>query len=139
MLAYFPEVLNHIAGDWLLRDIRSWLCPPDPWETHNFARASSYHGTGAWFINGNIFAEWKACGPSPLLWIHGKRQLPPTAYSSAEIDFPFESGVWKECDLVRQPASIFVLRAHGVVQFHNHRGAQGNAKIWARITGHILS
>ena len=92
MLAYFPEVLNHLAGGRLLRDIRSWLCPPDPWKTHNIARASSYHGTGAWFINGNIFSEWKAYGPSSLLWIHGKRQLPLIAYSSAETDdFPF----WK--------------------------------------------
>ena len=45
--------------------------------------------TGAWFVNGNTLSEWKASGPSSLLWIHGKRQLSPNAYSFKEADtFP---------------------------------------------------
>ena len=34
------------------------------------------HGeTGTWFLNSSTLSEWKASGPSSLLWIHGKRQF----------------------------------------------------------------
>src|SRR5216683_6184392 len=61
--------------------------PPDPWKNHNIARRSRHSGTGVWFIQGDTLSEWRASGP--LLWIHGKRELPPSAYSFAKTDgFP---------------------------------------------------
>ena len=78
-----------LAGDKLQRRIRSWLSPPDPWKNYNIAHRSRHSGTGAWFVQGDTLSEWKASGPSSLLWIHGKRELPPNTYPFAEIDgFP---------------------------------------------------
>jgi len=82
----FPNVTlaawNHrdcLAGDKLQQDIRNWLSPPDPWKNHNIARGSRHSGTGAWFVNGSTLEEWGSSGPSSLLWVHGKRQLPCNA------------------------------------------------------------
>jgi len=70
-------------------DIQRWLSPPDPWKNYNTARRSRHGGTGAWFIQGDMLSEWKASGPSSLLWIHGKRKLPRNAYSFVRTDdFP---------------------------------------------------
>ena len=75
----------------------------------------SHLGTGEWFVNGSIFSEWKVAGQSSLLWIHGKRELPPISYSSLRLMvFPFGSGVWEDRDLVRQPDGIYVFRTHGI-------------------------
>jgi hypothetical protein len=63
----------------LLKDLRSWLSPPDPWKNYNIARKSRHSETGAWFVNGNTLSKWKESGPSTLLWIHGKRKLPASA------------------------------------------------------------
>jgi hypothetical protein len=68
---------NYLAGDKLQQDIFRWLSPPDPWTNHNVALASRHSGTAAWFVTGDILSEWKASGPSSLLWIHGKRELCP--------------------------------------------------------------
>jgi len=62
----------------LQSDIRSWLSPPDPWKNYNIARELRHSKTGEWFINGSALSEWKASGASSLLWISGKRQLPPS-------------------------------------------------------------
>jgi len=64
-----------MAGDQLLRNIRSWLSPPDPWKSYNNGRRSRHSETGTWFLNSSTFSEWKASGPSSLLWIHAKRQF----------------------------------------------------------------
>jgi len=69
-----------MAGDELQRDLRNWLSPPDPWKNHHIACESHHEGTAAWFLEGETFSEWKASGPSSLLWIHGKRELPSGAY-----------------------------------------------------------
>ena len=66
-----------LAGDEMLNNIRTWLSPPDPSKNFNIALKSRYSDTGAWFVKGNTLSEWKASGPSSLLWINGKRQLPP--------------------------------------------------------------
>jgi hypothetical protein len=83
---------NHrglLAGNKLQQDIRRWLSPPDPWKNHNIARGSRHRGTAAWFVEGDTLLEWKASGPSSLLWIHGKRQLPLSAHPLAKTDgFP---------------------------------------------------
>jgi len=75
------------AGDKLQKDILRWLSPPDPWKNYNIARASRYGKTGAWFVDGNTLSEWKASGSSSLLFIHGKRKLPPSGCSAIETDW----------------------------------------------------
>ena len=65
-----------MAGDKLQDDIRSWFSPPDPWKNHNIARRTRHSGTADWFIQGETLSEWKLSGPSSLLWVHGKRELP---------------------------------------------------------------
>ena len=63
-----------LAGDNVQRDISRWLSPPDPWKNHHIACNSRHPGSAAWFIQGNIFSEWKASeAGSALLWVHGKR------------------------------------------------------------------
>ena len=82
--------------------MRSWLSPPDPWKDYNIARGSRHKETGLWFVNSETFSEWKSSGPSSLLWINGKRQLPPGAYIFAVTDsLSFRSGRWEKRPLVR--------------------------------------
>ena len=60
----------------LQQNILTWLSPPDPWKNHHISCKLRHKETGAWFIQGDIFSEWKWSGPpSSLLWIHGKRPL----------------------------------------------------------------
>jgi hypothetical protein len=84
MLQLSPEIIGFLAGDKLQQDIFRWLAPPDPWKNYNVARGSRHGKTGTWFFNGDMFSAWKASGPSALLWIHGKRKLPSSAYPIAE-------------------------------------------------------
>jgi hypothetical protein len=80
-----------LAGDELLKNIHEWLSPPDPWKNFNTAHELRYGETGAWFVNGNTFSEWKGSGPSSPLWINGKRQLLPTTYIFSETDAILQS------------------------------------------------
>ena len=113
-----------------MTNIRNWLSPPDPWKIFNIACKSRHSGTGAWFINGNTFSEWKASGPSSLLWINGKCQLTPDVdiFSHKLTTFTCHSGCWQEHSLVSESFHIFVLRTYDV-QFHHHRGDPDNAEI----------
>ena len=69
-----------VTGNKLQQDVRGWLSPPNPWKNHNLARGSRHRGTGAWWIEGDAYAEWKSSGS--LLWIHGKRQYFAPAFLS---------------------------------------------------------
>ncbi|KAI0296786.1 hypothetical protein B0F90DRAFT_1819812 [Multifurca ochricompacta] len=62
--------IKYALGDQLVKDVRVWLSPANPSESHKMARKVHHPGTGAWFIQGHTFAEWKRTGS--LLWIHGK-------------------------------------------------------------------
>ena len=76
-----------MAGDSLQKDIFKWLSPPDPWKNHHIACKSRHHGSAAWFIEGDMFSEWKASeDPSSSLWIHGKRSLIPTFNAFTETE-----------------------------------------------------
>lgn len=89
----FPNVdnaaCNHwycLAGDKLHESICIWLSAPDPWKNYHIARELRQSGTGAWFIQGDTLSTWKESKPSSLLWVHGKRELPPCAHSFADAD-----------------------------------------------------
>lgn len=64
---------NTVSQDQLLEDARSWLSPPDPVTNHNVECQARHEGTAEWFIQADIFKQWKTTGP--LLWIHGKRMF----------------------------------------------------------------
>ena len=64
-----------LAGDKLQNDVRRWFS--DSWANYNVARKSRHTGTGAWFVQGDTFFEWKWSRPNSLLWIHGRRLLLP--------------------------------------------------------------
>ena len=120
--------------------IRGWLSPPDPWKNHHIARESRHETTAAWFVQGATFLKWRSSGPSSLLWIHGKRQLPPSRYAFAETDkyyLSFVAGAGKSV-LWYVNFRYFVMRTYGVCQFYRHRGDRGYAKVWTRITGVLL-
>jgi hypothetical protein len=88
----------------LLSKIQNWLSPPDPWKNFNIARKSRHGDTGAWFVKGTTLTEWKASGPSSLLWINGKRQLLPSVdiFPPRLTAFTFRSGRWQERPLVSE-------------------------------------
>jgi hypothetical protein len=92
--------LSQLIGDKLLRDVRDWLSPPDPWTNHNLARESRHSGTGNWWIRGDAYAKWKSSGPNSLLWIHGKRQYSVAVFYSETNYYCLSSGRWKERHLV---------------------------------------
>jgi len=134
---------NHrdcVVGAKLQQDIRTWLSPPDPWKNHNIACGSRHPGTAAWFVQGDTFSEWKSSVPnSLLLWVHGKRQLPPSSCTFVEADrLPLRSGRREKCVLVCVILFYFFLGTYGVSQFHNHRGDRCYAEIWPRVTRFFL-
>ena len=72
-------------GDKLRNDVQKWLSPPDPWKNHHVACEAHHGGTTEWLFRGDAFLDWKASGPSSVLWIHGKRELPSSTYTFAEV------------------------------------------------------
>lgn len=53
--------------------IHKWLSPPGPSTNHNTACATRHKGTGAWFVEGEIFQGWLKGWEASLLWIDGRR------------------------------------------------------------------
>src|SRR5712672_560448 len=69
---HFLVLTLHVLIENQLREkTHKWLSPPDPSTNHNIACATHHKGTATWFLEGNIFQQWKTRGS--LLWIHGKR------------------------------------------------------------------
>jgi hypothetical protein len=50
-----------------------WLSFPEYWTNNHMARKHLQDGTARWFLEGNVFEDWKKTGT--LLWINGKRML----------------------------------------------------------------
>jgi hypothetical protein len=53
--------------------IHRWLSSLDPSSNHNHAYKKRQPTTGAWFVGGDQFAEWKFSSNS-FLWLHGIRK-----------------------------------------------------------------
>jgi hypothetical protein len=125
-------VLNFVAGDKLQNNIQRWLSPPDPWKNYNDALKSRLVNTGAWFTNGNTLSEWKTSGPSSLLWIHGKRQLPLSAYFLSETEtkyFRFAAGAGKSVLWYVNPLPCSSRQLTVFGQFDNYQGDRDHAEI----------
>ncbi|KAH9958459.1 hypothetical protein BC827DRAFT_1269518 [Russula dissimulans] len=61
--------VNKSERDRLQKEFRRWLCAPDPWINHNLARKAHHRGTSTWFIQSDIYKQWKSDGS--VMWIHG--------------------------------------------------------------------
>src|SRR6266850_3137819 len=58
-----------------------------------------------------MLSDWKASGPNCLLWIHGKRQSPPSIYTFAQTDvFPHVAGAGKSVLCYVNHLIFFILR-----------------------------
>ena len=78
--------------------------PPSCPKNHNMAlaRESQHPGIATWWINGKTYSEWQRPGPSPLLWIHGKRQyFGRTVPFRGTHNLHFCSRSREECPLAR--------------------------------------
>ncbi|KAF8466110.1 hypothetical protein DFH94DRAFT_848535, partial [Russula ochroleuca] len=84
--AQILQAVNNGERDKVLRNVKEWLSPPNPWTNHNVVRESRHTGTGTWLIQGDTYAEWKSSGPSSLLWINGKPGAGKSVICSAIIE-----------------------------------------------------
>ena len=64
--------LSVLALDEHRQKILRWLSAPDPSSNHNAACKKQQPTTGAWFIEGDAFANWKE-KPRSFIWLHGIR------------------------------------------------------------------
>ncbi len=55
------------------KKIHQWLSPPDPSSNHDAACKKRQPTTGAWFVEGPQFEEWKI-NPNSFVWLHGIRK-----------------------------------------------------------------
>jgi len=68
--------INKSKRDEMLQNINNWLAPPDPWKNHNIAREAQLDGTAAWWIDGEMFEQWKYSEGSSFIysWETGSRE-----------------------------------------------------------------
>uniref|UniRef100_A0A8H7NI02 protein S-acyltransferase n=1 Tax=Bionectria ochroleuca TaxID=29856 RepID=A0A8H7NI02_BIOOC len=64
--------------------IRNWLAPPDPSTNLNQARSLHYKGTGQWFLDSDVYSEWKK-DKNSFLWLNGIPGCGKTILSSTII------------------------------------------------------
>ncbi|KAJ6563401.1 hypothetical protein DFH09DRAFT_1477296 [Mycena vulgaris] len=84
------KALDQVQLSALAEKLRKWLqSPPDMLEKQNTTQALHQPGTGAWFLNGRQFAEWKE-NPGAL-WIEGQSGAGKSVMSSTVIRELFET------------------------------------------------
>jgi len=64
--------LSVLALDEHRQKILRWLSAPDPSSNYNIACKKRQPTTGAWFVEGEEFADWKKDLGS-FIWLHGIR------------------------------------------------------------------
>ncbi|KAJ6524616.1 hypothetical protein DFH09DRAFT_1046736 [Mycena vulgaris] len=84
------KVLDQVKLAALTEKLHKWLqSPPDMLEKQNTTQTLHQPGTGAWFLNGRQFAEWKE-NPGAL-WIEGQSGAGKSVMSSTVIRELFET------------------------------------------------
>lgn len=71
-----PVLTGRFAG----REVHGWLSAPDVSVNFNAARRKHQPETGAWFIGGAQFSQWKD-SPERVLCLYGARELLPPRLS----------------------------------------------------------
>ncbi|KAL4990295.1 purine and uridine phosphorylase [Aspergillus falconensis] len=64
--------------------IKKWLAAPDPSTNLNEAQKKHHEGTGSWFLESELFGQWKS-GERQHLWLHGIPGCGKTVLSAAVI------------------------------------------------------
>jgi hypothetical protein len=82
-------------------------------------------------MQGDTFKEWKATGS--LLWIHGNRKYhsPLSNFQWLMSVFPYCSGFWKECLVVRIGETLVWMTYSHFGMFNHHSRCAGLAQSWA--------
>ena len=66
--------------------IKKWLSPPDPSTNLNEAQKKRYGKTGIWFLESELFKEWKL-GARRYIWLHGIPGCGKTVLSARIIEY----------------------------------------------------
>ncbi|KAH1416219.1 hypothetical protein KXW31_004599 [Aspergillus fumigatus] len=78
-------VVENLNLDSQFDKVRRWLCPPDPSTNLNEAHKKRHQGTGSWFLENQIFKQWKT-GKRQHLWLHGLPGCGKTVLSATIIE-----------------------------------------------------
>jgi hypothetical protein len=104
-LSHCPKGSDSFTGNQLRDNLLRWLSPPDPSINHNIAYKAHHSDTAQWFLQGNIFDQWKST--DPFLWIHGKRALFLAFIMRQPLIISlFYSGFREKCRLVRPSLTL---------------------------------
>jgi hypothetical protein len=74
-----------LITDELRQKIHLWLSAPDPSSNQNDARKKRQPTTGAWFIDGKKFKQWKH-NVNSFIWLHGIRKFTMTRSYRNDVD-----------------------------------------------------
>ncbi|KAL5047116.1 nucleoside phosphorylase domain-containing protein [Aspergillus fruticulosus] len=77
-------VVGSLRLDNQLDKIKKWLAAPDPSTNLNEAQKKHHEGTGSWFLESELFGQWKS-GERQHLWLHGNPGCGKTVLSAAVI------------------------------------------------------
>ena len=130
--------LDLFTGNDLRDQFLRWLSPSDPSINHNTTRDVHHNGTAQWFLQGNIYNQWKSS--DSFLWVRGKRALLLVFSMQQPPTIPyFYSWFREKCALVR-PSSTHSALAEltSSIQFLNHTRYHSPARCWAGLDGLFL-
>jgi hypothetical protein len=79
------DTIQELRFDYQEEKIRDWLKAPDHVMNYTNALEKRHPGTGAWFIDGQTFANWQERSDS-FLWLHGIPGCGKTVLSSTIVE-----------------------------------------------------
>lgn len=108
-------VINPVASDRGVSDLlvggrvrdglRNWVTPPNPSTNHNISCSIQHRGTVLWFLQSEVFREWKSTGS--LFWIYGKRTVLPLLPNPLLMTIRIFSGLWEKHSLVGHRFALY--------------------------------
>jgi hypothetical protein len=82
------SLLEQVRNDQASLLVRDWLKAPDAAINYNLANAKRHHGTGMWFIKGNLFEKW-LINENSFLWLNGFAGCGKSVLCSTAIEHTF--------------------------------------------------
>ncbi|ODM15197.1 hypothetical protein SI65_09436 [Aspergillus cristatus] len=80
------STVNMLNGNERQKKINDWLSPPDYSTNLNEALRKRHPGTGLWFIESELFHDWKMTRNPRVLWLYGIPGAGKTVLSSTIIE-----------------------------------------------------
>lgn len=77
--------VNKLFSYALSNGLKDWLNAPDPSTNYNRAIQQRHPGTGLWFLQSKVFADWRV-KENRFLWLHGLAGCGKTVLSSIIIE-----------------------------------------------------